>query len=483
MTIFGEMLKSYIDKNKVNIYKLAQKSGIERTTIHKIISSGRIPDEKYVQKLLDAMQLSPYEKDGLLTAYNISKDGEFVYNRRLHVKNLLDRMGEAFDPAESDSAPLQDDFPGESSATAAYGVLAVTNMIDKILSRENYEKDPKVWFFMPHDCNFFFDNLFFKYRKNKNLKIKCLFEFSKNADIGVNLRDTNLDVIGTLLPFIICSHGNFDAYYFYSSSPLRDRTILPMPYYLLTSRCILTMTADLQTSVLHSDPVMINCYKKIFAEAKEKSNPLVSNITSVIDTINYYNSKTGVISRGMSGYGSHPCVAVYFDRNIIDAHLVKELKNRDTLVNISEAVYKHMRETVKSGLTTSYFTVEGLNNFTENGIIETFSDRVFLPFSPGERSRMFKCMIDSTESGEIIYRLINTSKLKPPKCFYIDVFDGSHMNIVAGDRVGGEVNTVNISEEGVVSAFRDFLINSAVTDVVYSKEETLEILREYMGKL
>jgi transcriptional regulator with XRE-family HTH domain len=68
MTIFGEKLKSYVESNGINIYKLAQRSGIERTAIHKIMSAGRIPDVEYVQKLINAMQITPYEREEFWTA-------------------------------------------------------------------------------------------------------------------------------------------------------------------------------------------------------------------------------------------------------------------------------------------------------------------------------------------------------------------------------------------------------------------------------
>jgi len=484
MSFFGETLKSHIENNDVNIYKLARKSGIERTAIHKIMSAGRMPDVEYVQKLINAMQASPYERDELWAAYNISKDGELLYNQRLKVKSLIDRMNAAFEIPDFVSAPPLDVLPQSKAAVqVTHGGLAVNNMLDDVLTREVYADNPQVYFFMPYDYEFFFDNLFIKYHWNNEFKIKCLFEFSKSGNIHLKQRNENLDVIGMLLPFIMRSHGNFDAYYFYSSSPLRDRSVLPMPYYLLTSQCAVTMNAEMQTAILYYDSAVTECYKQIFNNAKTKANPLVSNITSMLETVNYYGSKTGVTCNGISGFGSHPCITHFLDKDMINAHLSAELPNRDMLVDMTTAVYQHMHETSNNGISTSYFTIEGLNIFVERGLIETLSDRIFLPFTIDERKNILKRMIIAVETDSPIYRLINTSKMKTPKCFYVDVFSGSHMNIVVGERTGGEVNTVNISEESIVESFHDFLINAMGTDVVYSKEDTLHTLHNSLNKL
>jgi len=482
MTIFGKKLKSYIVNNEINVYKLAQKSGIERTAIYKIISMGRIPDIEYVQKLINAMSISPYEKEELWTAYNISKYGEFIYNQRLQVKNLIERMNTAFETTFPAIPPPDHLFPAQDTRVI-HGELAVNKIVDDILTHEIYAENPQVYFFMPHDHEFFFESLFFKYRCNNALKIECLFEFSKSADISLEQRNDNLDVIGTLLPFIMRSHGNFDAYYLYSSSPLHDRTALPMPYYLITSQYIVTLTAHMQTAVLHTNPVVIDCYKKIFIEAKAKSNPLITNITSLAETIRYYSANTNVKSAGISGFGSHPCIAGFFDNEIIKKHLAIELPHRDMIVDTVKDIYAHMAETMSNGKSASYFTMEGFNIFVEQGYIETLSEQFFSPFSPEERAYMLNRMISAIESETIIYRLINTSKLKIPKCFYVDVFNGSHMNIVVGDRTGGEVNTVNISEENVVEAFHDFLISMAETDIVYSKKDMLQTLHNALTQL
>ena len=309
-------------------------------------------------------------------------------------------MSAAFETPGFVSAPPPDiSQPTQSAVRVARGEFNVNNMIDDVLNRELYAESPRACFFMPHDYGYFYDVLFSKYRHSGAFLIKCLFEFSKSEDMVVRQRNENLDVIKTLLPFIMRSRGGFEAYYFYSSSPLRERSIFPMPYYLITSQYALTITADIQTAILHFDPAVRDCYSQIFADAKTKARPLIFNITSMLETVNYYGSKTGVVCNGISGFGSHPCISYFLDRDIINGHMSAELPQRDMIVDMTASVYDHMNNTANNGISASYFTLEGLNIFVGRGLIETLSDRIFLPFSTEERKNILSLMISATENN------------------------------------------------------------------------------------
>ena len=92
MNIFGEYLKNIITANQLSIYGIAQHAGIERTTISKIISSGRIPGREYVDKLVSALPISPGEKSRLMETYFIAKAGPQKYHQRMQVKQIIENI-------------------------------------------------------------------------------------------------------------------------------------------------------------------------------------------------------------------------------------------------------------------------------------------------------------------------------------------------------------------------------------------------------
>ena len=481
MTPFGTALKKCVDDNSVKVYQLAQKAGIERTNIQKYMSRGSIPSEERLEQLIAAMLVSPFEKDELRAAYHISKDGEFLYNQRIQIKRLIERMHDVQNFAEKKPITPRVHDTGSREDADIVGVvrgdLAVNGLIDDMLDCETRANNPHIRFVMPYDHAFFYDTLFQKSR-GSTLKAECLFEFSKLADITKARRNANLDVIDALLPFILCAPGSFKAHYVYSVHPARHAAILPMPYFLVTSGRAATFTADMQTAIAFNREDVAECYGRIFDGMKTKSNALTKRVTSMEEIAAYYVETTQTKTSAMSGFGSHPCIALYYDRETLDAHLPPELPDRERVIEMLELVPRYMRNLPQKGGIPAYFTPQGLELFVKEGVIPTIDNRLFRNYTPPERVETFRKMMADIENGSMLYRVINTSKIRVPDCFYVDVFSGSRMNIVIGSAGPAKgLNTVNILEESVVDAFHDFLTGAAATEITYSKDDTLQTLR------
>ena len=71
MSQFSELLREYIKKKDITIKALAEKCGIDRTYLHKILKE---------------------DKSRLMELYNISEMGEDVYNRRKQVSKIIHDM-------------------------------------------------------------------------------------------------------------------------------------------------------------------------------------------------------------------------------------------------------------------------------------------------------------------------------------------------------------------------------------------------------
>jgi transcriptional regulator with XRE-family HTH domain len=92
VSLFGEQLQTFIKSHEINIRSLTQKAGIERTAVHRIMTGERVPSEEYVSKLLDALPLSPAERQQFEESYHISQIGELKYRQRQQVKELIEAV-------------------------------------------------------------------------------------------------------------------------------------------------------------------------------------------------------------------------------------------------------------------------------------------------------------------------------------------------------------------------------------------------------
>jgi hypothetical protein len=384
---------------------------------------------------------------------------------------------QTYPPAET-GVSVVETAADKSETEVIQGGLAVNRLMDEILRQEARESEPCVFFNLPHEYAFFFDSLYLRLCQNPAMMAECLFEFSKNNEVVVAKHNANLDIIDTLLPFIMRG-GGFNATYVYSLYPAKYASAIPTPYFVGTSNCAVTLASNLQSAVVIRNAEVTRHYRRMFDSLKDKGQPLLGYAYSMEEAVGYYTQNTNADSCVLSGFGSHPCIAVYYDRETLDALMPPELPDRNRLLDMSEAFCHRANRLLSNGSNLSFFTLDGFDVFVREGRIETIG--FMRAYSPEARAATIRKMIADTEKDLIQYRVINTSNIKIPARFYADVFNGSCVNLVMGG-LGGQsrINTVNIYEPGVVEAFHDFLLKMIGTDMVYSKADTL---REFHAAL
>ena len=93
MSQFSELLREYINKKDITIKALAEKCGIDRTYLHKILKGERkVPSMEFVENISLQLMLSAEDKSRLIELYSISEMGEEVYNRRKQVSKIIHDM-------------------------------------------------------------------------------------------------------------------------------------------------------------------------------------------------------------------------------------------------------------------------------------------------------------------------------------------------------------------------------------------------------
>lgn len=68
------LIQPRIDKGQLTIYGLAQNSKIDRSSLYKFLNGERLPASLAVlNRLMEALRLSPTQSSELRTAYDISR--------------------------------------------------------------------------------------------------------------------------------------------------------------------------------------------------------------------------------------------------------------------------------------------------------------------------------------------------------------------------------------------------------------------------
>lgn len=85
---FGELLTHYRVSHKISQSKLGKRAGLDRSYICKLENGSRVPSRDTVDKLGEALQLSPEQRNNLLAAAGFLPPEPIYYFRNLNLKRL-----------------------------------------------------------------------------------------------------------------------------------------------------------------------------------------------------------------------------------------------------------------------------------------------------------------------------------------------------------------------------------------------------------
>lgn len=87
-------MRHAIEQSGYSIYKVANKSGINRTTLQKILADDRPVSQEQLEHILSVLKLSPEEEEDILTIFEISKTGETLHSIRQTIRHLFTAMSD-----------------------------------------------------------------------------------------------------------------------------------------------------------------------------------------------------------------------------------------------------------------------------------------------------------------------------------------------------------------------------------------------------
>ena len=90
MDTIQALIKHYIESNGYTVYSISQQSGINRTTLQKILSGQRKITKEIYERLLPFFALSPIDKEELEQAFLIDQIGTERFQTHMEIKRILE---------------------------------------------------------------------------------------------------------------------------------------------------------------------------------------------------------------------------------------------------------------------------------------------------------------------------------------------------------------------------------------------------------
>ena len=395
MSQFSELLKEYIKKKDITIKALAERCGIDRTYLHKILKGERkVPSVDFVENISLQLMLSTEDKSRLMELYNISEMGEDVYNRRKQVSKIIHDMANT-NMEEPDALTFKTEVDIDS-------VPEISIYTDKRELRKNLQvlicsdvhngSDIQV-IAQPTE---FLTNLLSIAAEGSESAINHLFFFD-NTSGEKNTAKYNLDIF----PFICHlaqKHEKYEAFYYYEGASAYFNSTNIMPNIMITNNFLIRTDSDYCEGVIYRSKPMVEFYMRQFEKFKTKCAKLLDHAVDILEYVYFwYDDNANFI-----GVDFQPCTMLCLTEDIYNAHALlpadakKFVKAKLTMGKKALSEHKFV----------NLFSEKGLAEFMTTGEIFELPRNSYTFPTLAERKIMLQIMISLCENGMADYRII-----------------------------------------------------------------------------
>lgn len=476
MQEFHKLLTRFINEKNTTIYTLAKNTGIERSYIQKMKSGARVPAEKStILKLAKGLMLTANETAELVEAYSIAKMGEGKYFQRTFVQNIISSFAEV---QTQNSLILecntQNNLVMQNEVEHITGVPAIHKVLKAIMEIEASNEDGCIKILAQPSFSYIYDCIS---TLNSNTKVENIIVlYKQDNDNAVNY---NLDVFQKLVPlFFSCPH--FHPFYVHDhvDTIFNDTTVMPLT--IITSEYLLRISNDCKQALLIRDATIRQLYLASFEKKMLNAKPLFDTISA--EPEQYFANVAGLMDfDAESNYNImyQPCIVPYIPNDTVNACINTELLTPEMLAQIQEYLYNI---STCHNTFQMVFTEEGLDLFLRTGKILEIPD-FMLRAHPTKKQRLeiIANFIAAIEDGRAIVHLAKPNMFSIPKPIVITAYSKQHVIIHHFDE-SGSIHIFRLEEISLVNAFHDFLLWIQDCDLVYSQEESLEIVQNVYKK-
>lgn len=471
MSQFSKCLEENILLRNLSYVQLAKRTGINRTLLHHLVRGDRKPsDTEQVQRLAEALSLSPAERRELIRLGKIAQLGEEVYQRRMAVQQMLLRISPVEElPVGQVSERLEDTLP-----VVCQGTAQVRALIKRVIDRECALSHGYLDFLGQPDDEFLLQLMQIA-SASAEMRIRHVLCF----DNGPHAETINIHSFGQLLSNLLAMRG-YEAYYYYGSLAGSVSGMTPFPVLLLTSTCAMQIKADYSAAIISTGSVHTLLIQS-FQTALVECHPLTRRVQDLWGCLENYMPFWEKVQMGEKEafyylVPEYSCTA-FLNPDIIETYLVQDLPDRGNLIAALTDSSKKSLKGVREYPLTQYITREGVYSFLQTGRFSDCPDEFYQPLSPFHRAYILERSIAcAKESDTYQLRLYDHDSLPFSNTLILSTSaEGQVVNINCKSLTAGFVS-LNLQNPTIAAAISDYLASLLDTSMVSSKEDTIRWL-------
>ena len=473
MSEFSQALEKYIYQSGLTEKQLAKISGFTRSYIALMKNGQRVsPDTVKLNKLLEALGLSPYEYEQIWNAYLKARFGEHSYILQKNVVSFIESFGRI------SQISIPSDFHYHIPA-----IRTINNRIDleiflkAVVEEEARKPDGYIHMVVQKDFSFLLNLLPPLYRSGNAIKIEhilCL-EGAGEPQSGPGY---NLQSLGAIMPALLAGYDNgYEVYYYYEKISSHVSSSTFMPYMLMTSKYIINISTDYEYAVISTEAETHQLFEQLFSQKKKSCKRMLQGVTTGANLFEYY-ARSRSSSEVIFTIGSQPCFGVF----PVDAMVKKYLASKEASYLNTMLTFFEENRSIYEGLQglVSYFTKDGIDTLMEQGLLTELPREMYISLQPKDRLELLKMLIQGIKSGRYKAYLLDENKFLYPSELIISAYSLTAANIIYMSQARNA--RFALEEQSITRILYSFLEELKMSTLVYSPEDTLDYLEGVYDK-
>ena len=439
MSDFSSKCREYLKNTGETVYQLSASSGLDRTSLQRMITGKRLPGMDFVRQFCDSIRINPSQRQELIELYKIEKIGKEIYYNRKYIQELL-RVISTQQMLFSSGFHSLTSLPFYSGDFSLDVEKKVLNLFEDILLSGS---DEKICTNIPANCRLIVQvsaHLYPEYQKLPPvIQILPLHQNpTASPDYNMNLET----FLCTILP-ILCGFLNYQPYYYYTQAGRE-----------------------------------LSCY-----EILENSSRFFQQSDSPSQILEIFGSIMNTNITTNFALESHPCLALMsYGPDFVQALF----ENRD--IDHSNSVYTQLVSILKqpqfafteNDTSCNYFTLNGIRKFAQTGLLDGPYSYHQTPLPKEERRKSIQHILDTDMGGEKC-KILKHSVL-PETGIHLEVLSDYSVFLCFLSKEDTFM-CVYLKETSIGQALDDYLSSLSEEEAVYTKKEARQILLGLLEQL
>lgn len=273
MSDFSVICRDAIKDAGLTIYQIAKNSGLDRTTMQKMITGSKLPSYAFFYKFMDQLRLNEEEKKKLLEVFQIEKDGFAAFHNREKIREMIQNLGKRVEVSEAV-------YENRSHGGYAENEDALLKMIYQAMKESLRGKEPIVFRMnLPRSLYKVYGIL--QILKDEisgggvPISVEQIIMLNKNPMYSPD-SNVNLDYLSGVLNMASCFEEAYRVYYQYVRGNERDYDMLFWPYYILLPGRVLFLSADGQSGYMEERQEVWQRSKTVFDSLCRNAKPFLN---------------------------------------------------------------------------------------------------------------------------------------------------------------------------------------------------------------